>query len=170
MMPARRRLAGSSGGRRDGSNGDRSTERARPVGDQLGHRLAGRRRVQNAPDAVPGRDIGVHEARHPADQRQPVASDRAEAGLCRKHLGRGEHRRNIRADRMQAFDRARIGCHLGRVDRQRALARNRADIGCAVRAREQLRALPPRRTLRGIRERRLRPGSPVRCRKRGCAP
>src|SRR5271166_6578824 len=62
------------------------------VGDQLGHRLAGRRSVENTPDAVAGGDISPLDTRYPADQRQPVASDRPVTRLPREDLCRGEHR------------------------------------------------------------------------------
>src|SRR5215472_17514261 len=52
-----------------------------PVDDELRHRLAGRRRVEDAPDAVAGGDIDVPEARHRTDQRQAVLSNRTITGL-----------------------------------------------------------------------------------------
>src|SRR5262245_53468169 len=64
------------------------------VEDQLGHRFAGRRCVENAPNAVAGSDVSTRDAGHAADQRQPVARDRTKAGLARDDIGRGERRRD----------------------------------------------------------------------------
>jgi hypothetical protein len=56
------------------------------VSDQLRHRLAGRGRIEDAPDAVAGGDIGAGNAGHRPDQRQPVPSDRAIARLPREGI------------------------------------------------------------------------------------
>ena len=51
------------------------------VRDELGHRQAGRRRVENAPRPMAGRDERAAHAGHPADQRNAVVGDRTVAGL-----------------------------------------------------------------------------------------
>ena len=57
------------------------------IEDQLGHRLAGRRRIQHAPHTVAGGDIGAVDAGYAADQRQAIVRDRPEAGLaCRRSV------------------------------------------------------------------------------------
>ena len=56
----------------------------RAVDDQLRHRLAGRRRVQNAPHAVARRNVGAGNARHFSDQWQAILRDRPIAGLARQ--------------------------------------------------------------------------------------
>ena len=58
----------------------------RAVDDQLRHRLAGRRRVQNAPDAVARRDVGAGDTRHFSDQRKAILRDRPIAGLARENF------------------------------------------------------------------------------------
>jgi hypothetical protein len=62
------------------------------VGYQLGHCLAGRRCVEDTPDAVASGYIGTLDARDPPDQRQAVLRDRAIAGLPRDDLCRSERR------------------------------------------------------------------------------
>src|SRR5437764_5710847 len=107
------------------------------VDNQLGHCLAGRRRVENAPDTVASGDIGPFDAGYLADQRQSVRGDRTIAGLSRHDPRGGEHRRQFAAHRLETFERARIGGYPGRIDRQRAFARDCANIGGAVCPRKQ---------------------------------
>ena len=91
------------------------------IEDQFGHGLAGRRRVQHAPDAVSGGDIGFR-ARRPgtaSDQRQAIVGDRSKAGLPRRDRGRGvsagEMVRHIASSRVvRALRRARP---VGGIDR-----------------------------------------------------
>ena len=80
------------------------------VDDQLGHRLAGRRRVEDTPDAVAGREVGPLDTRYPADHRQAVASDRTIARLLREDLCRGEGGRQFAVYRLQALERTRWNC------------------------------------------------------------
>ena len=58
--------------------------------DQLRHRLAAGRRIQDAPDAVPGGDEGVGDAEHWPEQGQAVLCDRPEAGLRGHDRGVGK--------------------------------------------------------------------------------
>src|SRR5215472_14669276 len=53
------------------------------IDDQLRHRLAGCRRVQDTPDAVTGGDIGIGNSGHGTDERQSIAGDRTVARLPR---------------------------------------------------------------------------------------
>jgi hypothetical protein len=53
------------------------------LSDQLGQGLAGRRSVEDAPNAVAGSHIYALNLRHFADQRQAVRGLWAEAGLPR---------------------------------------------------------------------------------------
>src|SRR5712691_2265230 len=80
-------------GRKSAGVEGRQIDRARRAVDyQLGHRLAGRRRIENAPDAVPGGYVSTVDTGYPADQRQAVPCDRAIASLPRKDFRRAEHR------------------------------------------------------------------------------
>ena len=73
----------------------------RVVEDQLGHRLAGGRRVEHAPDTVAGRHEGTVNTRHGADERKAVFRDRPEARLPRFDRRRGERRRDIPTQRFE---------------------------------------------------------------------
>ena len=108
------------------------------VEDQLGHRLAGRRRVQHAPDAVTRRHEGAVHTRHPTDQRQAILGARSEARLARQDRRLGECRRDLSAHRLQSRVRTFVGNDVGGIDRQRRRARHRAHPGRAVDARKQL--------------------------------
>jgi hypothetical protein len=55
----------------------------RTVEDQFAHRLAGRGRVEHAPDTMAGRHVGTVNTRHGADQRKAVLDDRSEARTSR---------------------------------------------------------------------------------------
>src|SRR6516165_3459218 len=51
----------------------RQVDRAgNPVNDQLRHRLAGRWRIQDTPDAMAGGHVDTLHARHEANQRQAI--------------------------------------------------------------------------------------------------
>ena len=110
---------GSAGASRAGSKGDRSRRARGAVDDQLRHGLAGRRRVEDAPHAVAGGNVGARETRHCADQRQAVLRDRAMAGLARRGPSPPERGREMAAHRLQALDGAGVGRDVGGIDRQR---------------------------------------------------
>src|SRR3954447_23277476 len=70
----------------------RQVDRVRvTVDDQLGHDLAGRGRIQNAPDIVAGRDVSPFQPRHWADQRQAVLRDGTIASLLGENLALGQN-------------------------------------------------------------------------------
>ncbi len=109
------------------------------VDDQLRHCLAGRPRVENAPDAVTAGDIGAGGFEHGARSAEPVAGDRAVARLPRENLRRGEHRRDRAAHRLKAFDRAGIRRNpSGTIGNSSSL--ETVDISRAVGARKRLGA------------------------------
>src|SRR5262249_21731781 len=62
----------------------------RTVHDQFAHRLAGRGRVEHAPDIVAGRHVGTVNTRHGTDKGKAVFGDRPEARLPRFDRRRGE--------------------------------------------------------------------------------
>ncbi len=126
------------------------------VDDQLGDRLSRGRRVEDAPDAVAGRDIAAGDAGNSADQRQAVARHRPEAGLPRDDRRFGQHRRQRAAHRLQPIERPVIGRDARRVERHHVLAGDAADIGGAVGAWEQLRRQHRTRLLPVFEEGRLR--------------
>ena len=56
------------------------------MNDQIGHRLASGRRIENTPDAVTRRDVGAIQTNNSADQRQSILGDGSKARLPRKDL------------------------------------------------------------------------------------
>jgi hypothetical protein len=101
----------------------------RTVQDQFAHRLAGRGRVEHAPDTVAGRNEGAVNARHGADEGKAVFRDRPEARLPRFDRRRGERRRDLPTQRFEPRVRTLISCNVGRIDRQRPDGR---DVGAAA--------------------------------------
>src|SRR5690242_2612011 len=94
------------------------------IDDQLGHCLGGRRGVENAPNAMAGRDIGAGDPCDAADERQTIAGDRAVARLPCEDLRRGEHRRYRPAYRFEPPDCAWMRGDSSGIERHRLLARN----------------------------------------------
>ena len=107
MWPSRPRLqpteklAGSSVGRRAGVERGEVHVGGRSTGDQLGHRFAGRGCIEDAPDAVPGGDVGARDVGDGPDQRRAICGDRPEAGAARDDRARGQDGRQTRAHRLQ---------------------------------------------------------------------
>ena len=62
------------------------------LSDQFCHRLSRGGRVEDAPDAVPGRDIGTLGPGHPSDQREPILRNGTKAGLSGDDPFRTERR------------------------------------------------------------------------------
>ena len=91
----------------------------RTVEDQLAHGLAGRGRVEHAPDAVAGRHVGTLNTRHGADERQAVLSDRPETRLPRFDRRGGKCRRDVPAQRFDSRVRTLLRCNVGRIDGHR---------------------------------------------------
>src|SRR5215470_13869254 len=67
----------------------------RTVEDQLAHGLAGRGRVEHAPDTVAGRYVGAVDTWHGADEGKAVLGDRPEARLPRFDRRPSERRRDV---------------------------------------------------------------------------
>jgi hypothetical protein len=71
------------------------------VKDQFAHRLAGRGRVEHAPDTGPSRHVGTVNTQHGADEGKAVLSDRPEARLPCFDRRRGERWRDIPTQRFE---------------------------------------------------------------------
>jgi hypothetical protein len=97
----------------------------RTVKDQFAHCLAGRGRVEHAPDTVAGRHEGTVNTWHGAYKGKAVFGDRPEARLPRFDRRRGERRRDIPTKCFEPGVRTRISCNVGRIDRQRPNGRDR---------------------------------------------
>src|SRR5262249_49124993 len=74
----------------------------RTVEDQFAHRLAGRGRVEHAPDTVAGRYVDAVNTRQSANERQAVRSDWPETRLPRFDRRGGERGRDVPAQRFDA--------------------------------------------------------------------
>ena len=74
----------------------------RTVEDQFAHRLAGRGRVEHAPDTVAGRHISTLNTWQCADERQAVLSDWPETRLPRFDWRGGKCRRDVPAQRFDS--------------------------------------------------------------------
>ena len=106
------------------------------VEDQFAHRLAGRGRVEHAPDTVAGRHVGAVNTRHGADKGKAIFGDRPEARLPRFDGRRGECRRDIPAQRFEPHVRTLISHNIVRIERQRPNGRDRTNPRRAIRARK----------------------------------
>src|SRR5215475_13928204 len=92
----------------------------RAVEDQFAHRLAGRGRVEHAPDTVAGRHVDAVNTRQSANERQAVRSDWPETRLARLDRRGGERGRDVPAQRFDARVRTLVRCNVGRIDGQRS--------------------------------------------------
>src|SRR5262245_24640865 len=92
----------------------------RAIEDQFAHRLAGRGRVEHAPDAVAGRYVDAINTKQGADERQAVFSDWPETRLPRFDRRGGERGRDVPAQRFDARVRTVVRCNVGRIDGQRS--------------------------------------------------
>jgi hypothetical protein len=100
----------------------------RTVQDQFAHRLAGRGRVEHAPDTVSGRNEDTVNARHGADEGKAVFGDRPEARLPGFDRRRGKRRRYVPTQRFEPRVRALISGNIGRIGRQRPNGRGRTPL------------------------------------------
>ena len=122
----------------------------RTVQDQFAHRLAGRGRVEHAPDTVSGRNEDTVNARHGADEGKAVFGDRPEARLPRFDRRRGKRRRYVPTQRFEPRVRALIsaacrkgvlppGVPAGRTDPPPSAQAKHAPSRCEPRSRATAR-------------------------------
>src|ERR1700756_1489165 len=78
------------------------------LGDELRQGFTRCRCVEDAPDAMAGRNVDAITLLDLADQRQAVVCDWPEAGLPRDDPLRSEHRGESLGDRLETIDLARI--------------------------------------------------------------
>src|SRR4029079_15761724 len=94
--------------------------------------FAGCRRVENAPDIVPRRDIRAGDAGRLADQWDVVLRDGTKAGLSGTDPILTESWRYPLTNRRQLFDGTGLRRNRRGFQRQRHLARERSDVGASV--------------------------------------
>jgi hypothetical protein len=113
-----RRRAGSSGGKRPGANGARSTWRGAPsrISSLMASPVAGALSMPHT------RHVRTVNTRDSADEGKTVFADGPEARLPRFDRRRGEHWRDIPTQRFEPRVRTLISRNIGRIDRQRPSA------------------------------------------------
>ena len=102
------------------------------MNNQIGHRLASGRCIENAPHAVTRGDEGAIQSSNSADQRQSILGDGSIAKLPRNDLCSAKRGCQSIAHNLQAFHRAVIGDNPARFSRQRALAGDGTDVRGAI--------------------------------------
>src|SRR5262245_30773063 len=108
----------------------------RTVHNQFAHRLAGRGRVEHAPNTVACRHVGMVNTWHGADKGKAIFGDRPEARLPRFDRRGGESWRDISTQRFEPRVRTLISCNIIRIERQRPDGRDRTHPRGAIGARK----------------------------------